>query len=161
MLKCRTNRSTPTTKGSLVNRILAAVVLSSAALVAPLSLRAQQPPNIGIAPVTLTESSYVFDTAEQHKIRVTVVAKGLKHPFSVAFLPSGDALVSERGADLRLVHNAAGAGGKAAVLDPQPVSGARARLPERWAARRGVAPPVRAEPARLLHLQQTGQSAAG
>ena len=106
-----------------MNRILAAFVFCSAALVAPPSVRAQQPPNIGIAPVTLTESSYVFDTAEQHKIRVTVVAKGLKHPFSVALLPSGDALVSERGADLRLVHNAAGAGGKPAVLDPQPVSG--------------------------------------
>lgn len=88
-----------------------------------LSVSAQQPPNIGIAPVTLAESSYVFDTAEQHKIRVTVVVKGLKHPFAVALLPSGDALVSERGADLRLVRNAVGAGGTPAVLDPKPVAG--------------------------------------
>ncbi|HEU4625737.1 MAG TPA: PQQ-dependent sugar dehydrogenase [Steroidobacteraceae bacterium] len=84
---------------------------------------AQQPPNIGIAPVTLTESAYVFDTAEQHKIRVTVVAKGLVHPFSVAVLPSGDALVSERGMQLRLVHNATGANGRAPTLDPQPIKG--------------------------------------
>ena len=81
---------------------------------------AQQPPNIGIAPVTLTESSYVFDTAEQHKIRVVVVAKGLKHPFSIAPLPSGDALVSERGGSMRLVHNA---GGPAPSLDPEPIAG--------------------------------------
>jgi glucose/arabinose dehydrogenase len=81
---------------------------------------AQQPPNIGIAPVLLTESSYTFDTAEQHKIRVVVVAKGLKHPFSLALLPSGDALVSERGGPMRLVHNVCGAGPS---LDPEPIAG--------------------------------------
>ena len=81
---------------------------------------AQQPPNIGIAPVTLTESSYVFDTAEQHKVRVVVVVKGLKHPFSIAPLPSGDALVSERGGPMRLVHNI---GGSAPSLDPEPLTG--------------------------------------
>jgi len=82
--------------------------------------QSQQPQNIGVAPVTLTESAYVFDTAEQHKIRVVVVAKGLKHPFSLALLPSGDALVSERGGPLRLVHNI---GGVAPGLDPEPIAG--------------------------------------
>ena len=62
---------------------------------------AQQPPPIGIAPVTLTAGPYVFDTAEQHKIAVSVVARGLAHPFSLAFLPDGDALVTERGGRLR------------------------------------------------------------
>ena len=95
---------------------------------------AQQPPNIGIAPVTLTENAYVFDTAEQHKIRVTVVAKGLVHPFAVAVLPSGDALVSERGAQLRIVHNATGANGAAATLDPKPIAG----IPTLEAAYRGA-----------------------
>jgi aldose sugar dehydrogenase len=84
----------------------------------------QQPPNIGIAPVTLTESSYTFDTAEQHKIRVVVVAKGLNHPFSVALLPSGDALVSERGLALRIVHNVEGAAHVgSSALDPVSVAG--------------------------------------
>ena len=106
-----------------MKRIALASLLASAVVTVPASVLAQQPPNIGIAPVQLTESSYVFDTAEQHKIRVVVVAKGLKHPFSVALLPSGDALVSERGVALRLVHNAAGAGGKPSELDPQPVGG--------------------------------------
>jgi len=82
--------------------------------------RAQQPQNIGVAPVSITESSYTFDTAEQHKIRVVVVAKGLKHPFSICLLPSGDALVSERGGPLRIVHNATGA---SPTLDPEPISG--------------------------------------
>jgi len=111
------------TKESPVKRIVAASLSASALFIASVVVLAQQPPNIGIAPVQLTESSYVFDTAEQHKIRVTVVTKGLKHPFSVALLPSGDALVSERGIALRLVRNAAGASGKPAELDPMPVAG--------------------------------------
>ena len=84
---------------------------------------AQQLPNIGVAPVVLTESSYTFDTAEQHKIRVVVVAKGLKHPFSLALLPSGDALVSERGGPMRLVRNLGGAAGATPSLDPEPIAG--------------------------------------
>jgi glucose/arabinose dehydrogenase len=62
----------------------------------------------------------VLDTAEQHKIRVVVVTKGLKHPFSIALLPSGDALVSERGGPLRLVRDV---GSTNPSLDPEPVAG--------------------------------------
>jgi glucose/arabinose dehydrogenase len=80
------------------------------------------------APVSLTEKEYVFDTAEQPRIRVTVVVKGLVHPWSVALLPSGDALISERGAALRFVANAVGAD---ATLVPDPVVG----LPALVAAR--------------------------
>lgn len=92
---------------------------SAACLLASLAC-AQQPPNIGIAPVTLTESAYTFDTAEQHKMNVVVVVKGLKHPFALALLPSGDALVSERTGPLRLVRNAMSG---TASLDPLPVGG--------------------------------------
>ena len=77
---------------------------------------------IGIAPVTVA-GPYTFDTAEQHKLRVVVVARGLSHPFSLAFLPNGDALVTERGKGLRLVTNATGARGGAAALQPEPVGG--------------------------------------
>jgi aldose sugar dehydrogenase len=112
-----------------VNRRFIAFGLSSTALLLSAQGLAQQPPNIGIAPITLTESSYVFDTAEQHKIRVTVVIKGLKHPFSVALLPSGDALVSERGAGLRLVRNVTGANGAPATLEEKPVGGIPALEP--------------------------------
>jgi hypothetical protein len=37
-------------------------------------LVAQQRPQIGIAPVSLTAAPYTFDTAGQHKIRVVIVA---------------------------------------------------------------------------------------
>jgi aldose sugar dehydrogenase len=98
-------------------------------LLLPFPGLAQQPPNIGVAPVLLTESAYTFDTAEQHKIRVVVVAKGLKHPFSLALLPSGDALVSERGGPMRLVHNVGGTAGAAPSLDPEPIAGLPALVP--------------------------------
>ncbi len=97
-------------------------LVTAALLLPPVATRAQQP-KMGFAPVALTQGSYTFDTAEQHQVRVVVVVKGLKHPFAVAPLPNGDALVSERGGTLRLVRNATGADGKPAELDPKPVTG--------------------------------------
>jgi glucose/arabinose dehydrogenase len=88
------------------------------ALGAPLAGLAAQAA-IGVAPVTLAES-YSFDTAEQHGIRVEVIARGLSHPFAMVVLPSGDALVSERGGNLRMVRNATGS---APRLEPRPVPG--------------------------------------
>jgi len=76
-------------------------------------VHAQQAP-LGIEAVALTQPAYVFDTAEQHKVRVVVVVHGLRHPFAVALLPGGDALVSERGAGLRV---------GTAQLDPTPLDG--------------------------------------
>lgn len=94
-----------------------------AVAVCVISASAQQPPPLGIAAVTVGAGPYLFDTAEQHRLRVVVVARGLVHPFSLAFLPNGDALVTERGTRLRLVHHATGQGGSAPVVDPQPVAG--------------------------------------
>src|SRR5262245_41056859 len=88
------------------------IELSIAVAVMSVAAMAQQnqPQNIGVAPVALTSESYTFDTAEQHKIRVVVVAKGLVHPFSLAMLPDGDALITERGVRLRSVRHATGVG---------------------------------------------------
>jgi glucose/arabinose dehydrogenase len=97
---------------------LAAAVAATLALAAPAS--AQQQPNLGVAPVKLKAEPYTFDTAEQHGIKVSVVVRGMAHPFSLALLPNGDALVTERGASLRLVHGATSAN---ATLDPTPVAG--------------------------------------
>ncbi|MFM9862760.1 MAG: PQQ-dependent sugar dehydrogenase [Micropepsaceae bacterium] len=47
--------------------------------------------------------------------KVVEVAKGLDHPYSVAFLPDGAILVTERAGRLRIVRNG--------QLQPQPVSG--------------------------------------
>jgi aldose sugar dehydrogenase len=117
-------------------------VLRGAQLLAVVSLvacfhpvHAQQAP-LGIDAVTLTQPAYVFDTAEQHKVRVVVVAHGLRHPFAVALLPSGDALVSERGAGIRLIHNVAGG---VAQLDPTPLEGLPATAAFRNAGLQDVA----------------------
>jgi aldose sugar dehydrogenase len=100
-------------------RALRCGALSASCLFVSVAL-GQQPPNLGIAPVMLTESAYTFDTAEQHKIKVVVVVKGLKHPFALALLPNGDALVTERTGPLRLVRSAMSG---TAVLDPTPIAG--------------------------------------
>jgi len=55
-----------------------------------------------------------FFTAEQ-PIRVVPVATGLSHPWSLAFLPDGDMLITERAGRLRIIRRG--------VLDPQPIAG--------------------------------------
>jgi len=74
-----------------------------------------QQATIGVPVPPLGNGPFVFDTAEQHKIRVSVVAKGLEHPWSLAFLPDGSMLLTERPGRLRIVRD-----GK---LDPKPISG--------------------------------------
>ena len=63
----------------------------------------------------LGDGPFVFDTAEQHKIKVTVMTKQLASPFGIAFLPGGNILISERPGRLRIVRDG--------VLDPQPLAG--------------------------------------
>ena len=69
----------------------------------------------GIVIPPLPDKPVVYHTAEGQDIRVVVVAKGLSHPWSLAFLPDGGLLVTERGGQLRIIRNG--------VLDPKPVSG--------------------------------------
>ena len=89
------------------------------ALSANAALAADQPP-IGVAPVTLDAGPYSFDTAEQHGIKVSVLARGLPRSFAMAFLPDGDLLVSERGGQLRRISGATSAN---PVLEAAPVTG--------------------------------------
>jgi glucose/arabinose dehydrogenase len=76
---------------------------------------AQQQPAIGVPVPPLGAGPWVFDTAEQHKIRVSVVTKGLAHPWAIAFLPDGSMLITERPGRLRIVRNG--------MLEPQSISG--------------------------------------
>jgi len=55
-----------------------------------------------------------FETAVQ-RIKVSSIATGLANPWSLAFLPNGDMLVTERAGRLRILRKG--------VLDPQPISG--------------------------------------
>jgi len=72
------------------------------------------PPGITWASPALPDGPIVLDTGIQHQIRLTVT-KGLVHPFSMAFLPDGAILVTERPGRLRIVRDG--------VLDPTPIAG--------------------------------------
>ncbi|MDY6947687.1 MAG: PQQ-dependent sugar dehydrogenase [Pseudomonadota bacterium] len=85
--------------------IRGAVLFGSLALISLAPQSASSAESIGIAPVRVGAGPYQYDTAEQHDIRVDVLARGLEHAYSLAFLPNGDALVVERGARLRLIRN--------------------------------------------------------
>ncbi|HHX81718.1 MAG TPA: PQQ-dependent sugar dehydrogenase, partial [Pseudomonadaceae bacterium] len=101
------------------------VALSLSALLC-CSLQAAEQAPIGIAAVTLDQATYDFDTAEQHGIRVRVLARELPRSFAMAFLPDGDLLISERGGNLRLLRDATGSN---PILEDEPVAGVPALDP--------------------------------
>jgi aldose sugar dehydrogenase len=64
----------------------------------------------------LQDGPWTFETFEPNtRIRVSIVAKGLSHPYGMAFLPGGDILVTERPGRLRIIRQG--------VLDPKPIAG--------------------------------------
>lgn len=104
------------------------LALAAAANTAPTrSARAAE--DVGIAPIEVAAGPYCFDTAEQHDIRVDVLARGLAHAYSLAFLPDGDALIVERGARLRLLR-------KATTARPQLAATPLGGIPDEAAAER-------------------------
>jgi glucose/arabinose dehydrogenase len=85
-------------------------------------------------------------TAE-HQVRVSAVATGLSHPWSLAFLPNGDMLVTERAGRLRIIRNG--------VLDPQPIAGVPATRAAVLGGLLDVALHPRFAENRLLYLTYT------
>src|SRR3989442_406099 len=63
----------------------------------------------------LGDGPWTSSTLEQRDIKVSVVTQGLSHPWSLAFLPDGSILITERAGRLRILRNG--------VLDPMPVAG--------------------------------------
>ena len=76
---------------------------------------AQEDEPIGVPVPPLGEGPWVIDTAEQHKVRVTAVVRGLSHPWAIAFMPDGGMLITERDGRLRVVRDD--------TLDPNPITG--------------------------------------
>jgi aldose sugar dehydrogenase len=52
----------------------------------------------------LDRRSFDIESAEERRLRVVVLAKGLEQPWSLAFLPDGSMLVTERPGRLRIVR---------------------------------------------------------
>jgi glucose/arabinose dehydrogenase len=102
---------------------VAALAFLLATAAAALHAAQQQVPFAGGIPVApsglankhLPTGPIEYDTAEGQKIRVVVVTRQLVTPFSIAFLPDGGLLVTERAGRLRLIKNG--------VLEPAPVAG--------------------------------------
>jgi glucose/arabinose dehydrogenase len=93
-----------------------APVLVACAVVAAVAIASGQAgmPAPAMPPRALPAGPLTFDTAEGGPITVTVM-KGLANPWSLAFLPDGNMLVTERAGRLRIVRKG--------VLDPEPISG--------------------------------------
>jgi aldose sugar dehydrogenase len=91
--------------------------------------------------------------SEHHDYRVVTVVDGLVHPWSIAFLPDGTMLVTERPGRLRIVRNGA--------LFSQPVEG----VPAVWARGQGglldVVPHPDFATNRLIYLSYSKPSAEG
>jgi glucose/arabinose dehydrogenase len=69
----------------------------------------------GLKARPLPDKPVEFDTAEGQQIRVVVVTKALSYPWSLAFLPDGSMLVTERAGRIRVIRNG--------ILDPHPIAG--------------------------------------
>lgn len=95
----------------------------------------------------------MIHTSEHHAYRVVPVADGFQHPWSIAFIPGGDILVTERAGRLRIVR-----GG---TLLPDPVSG----LPEVRQGGQGglldVVPHPQFASNRLLYISYSKPNADG
>ncbi len=64
----------------------------------------------------LGEGPWFYDTASpEQKIKVSVVAKGITHPWGMAFLPNGNILIAQQGGGLRIIRNG--------LLDPDVIGG--------------------------------------
>ena len=91
--------------------------------------------------------------SEQHGLRVEVVTEGLRHPWGMAFLPSGDLLVTEREGRLRRVRD-----GK---LAPQPIAGLPGIQEQGQGGLMGIALHPDFEINRWLYLAYRGKGRGG
>jgi glucose/arabinose dehydrogenase len=93
---------------------LAAIAVASSAT----PTRGQQvlaPPPVAWPTPDVPDGPLALDTAEERNLRIVVLSKALEQPWSIAFLPDGSWLVTERPGRLRIFRNG--------VLDPVPVAG--------------------------------------
>jgi aldose sugar dehydrogenase len=97
--------------------VMRKVFTALASLTLACALIGMERASAGQAPTfALAAGPWEFNTYQPAmRIRVSVVARGLAHPWGLAFLPNGDMLVSERRGSLRIIRD-----GK---LDPTPIEG--------------------------------------
>ena len=102
-----------------------------------------------------TAGADVIERTEKHAVRVNVLTRGLSHPWSLAFLPDGRMLVTERRG--RLYYVAADG-----TLDPTPIAGLPEQVVE--AGQGGlhdVVPHPEFSRNRLVYFAYAGKGAGG
>jgi glucose/arabinose dehydrogenase len=92
-------------------------------------------------------------SSEQHKFRVTTVTRGLVHPWSFAFLPNGDVLVTERAGRLRIIRKG--------ELSPAPVPGVPAVALGGQGGLLDIALHPKFKENRLIYLSYSGEGKGG
>ena len=106
----------------------------------------EEPP--GLPAVPLPDEPLVLNTHAIGEIRVVVVARGLSHPWGMAFLPGGGILVTERDAGrLRMIRDG--------MLDPEPLDGVPEVLSRGLAGLMDVALHPGFDENRLVYLSYT------
>ena len=130
---------------ALVATVVQAGVVVALMLTAVSEVWTQRGAPIGVPRAALGDGPWVLDTAEQHKIKVSIVAGGLANPWSLAWLPNGDMLITERPGRLRLLR-------KDGVLDPTPISGVPAVKAQRLSGLMDVVLHPRFAENRLVYL---------
>ncbi|MBM4183979.1 MAG: PQQ-dependent sugar dehydrogenase [Gemmatimonadetes bacterium] len=100
--------------------VVRAIVIGTAAAAcvaagAPTSAQEPRPRWDGVPPIRLSEGELRLHTADEPDIVVRVLTTQLSHPWSLAFLPGGELLVTERAGRLRVIRDG--------VLDPTPIAG--------------------------------------
>ncbi|MCL4801850.1 MAG: sorbosone dehydrogenase family protein [Burkholderiales bacterium] len=93
-------------------------------------------------------------TTDEHAVRVAVVARGLDHPWSLAWLPDGRMLVTERPGRLRVVA-------RDGTLEPRPVAGLPAIEPHGQGGLFDVVPHPRFAENALVYFAFAGKGADG
>ena len=96
--------------------VAAAQRANSRQTIAPHELRASvaPPPVIWDTP-ELPDGPLQFESAEERNVRLVVMVRNLEQPWSVAFLPDGSMLITERPGRIRIVRDG--------VMDPTPIQG--------------------------------------
>jgi glucose/arabinose dehydrogenase len=108
------DRSCAALRASLAALVMALVGASHGQQIVPFANNIPVAPEMPIP--AMPAAAVEYPTAEGMRIKVSVVTRGLSHPWSIAFLPNDVWLVTQTHGGLRVVR-----GG---VLDPEPVEGA-------------------------------------
>jgi glucose/arabinose dehydrogenase len=116
----RTSSRSCLTLGFAIAAVTAAVLANGPLVrkqtLAPHELNAgDAPPPILRETPALPKGNINFDSAEEGHLRAAIVTKGLQQPWSIAFLPDGAMLVTERAGRLRILRNG--------LLEHSPVAG--------------------------------------